>query len=577
MFVDIDVGEPTGTIVSFQRLPGGRVLALGSRENYGRAGFASDSITFILKSDDEASTWDTLSCGLPWSCGTFVFTSDTIGWLGSSTDRIYKTTDGGATWILQYSDSVHSSPIKSLSSPDGVNIFAVDGTNHVLSSRDGGEHWNSTQVDQNYSNQLPIAFASPTKGFVGGAGFSMTTDGGATWKRISKSLAGSFTTIDFISENFGMGVGGKTIYRTLDGGRSWTVLCSSTSQYFSGLDMVDSLNVWATGSDSIFHSTDGGNSWSSVFLNGDVEYMRGIQFLNSTVGIVFEVWGRDSTFNYVTTDGGESWSKRTINNRQFLPSFNKLRFTDAQHLWFVNQDGVWLSQDTARTWTVYPVDGSFEAYDFLDSANGWTALWGGQWKKMAYTTDGGRTWQLVDRPFASQTQDMFLYREHYSGGIIALAAGYDGTLTQFMQQNGYAYAIPTYTGVPLYKFASYRNGSTLHIWLAGDGMTVLHYVAYVVGVQQEARLSINSYSLFQNYPNPFNPSTLIQYTIPRQARVRLTVHDILGRQVAQLEDGVKQAGRYEVHWNASAFPSGVYFYRLQAGSFSETKKLLLLK
>jgi hypothetical protein len=84
------------------------------------------------------------------------------------------------------------------------------------------------------------------------------------------------------------------------------------------------------------------------------------------------------------------------------------------------------------------------------------------------------------------------------------------------------------------------------------------------------------FSLGQNYPNPFNPSTRIQYSLPRAAHVRLTLYDILGRQVAILADGMEESGSYQIQWNAN-LPSGIYFYRLQAGEFLETKKMTLLR
>ncbi len=89
--------------------------------------------------------------------------------------------------------------------------------------------------------------------------------------------------------------------------------------------------------------------------------------------------------------------------------------------------------------------------------------------------------------------------------------------------------------------------------------------------------SPRSFVLDQNYPNPFNPSTSIQYQIPSAARVTLVVYDMLGREVATLEDGTKQAGTYTVKFNASRLASGVYLYRLKAGNFSQAKKLLLVR
>jgi probable HAF family extracellular repeat protein len=85
------------------------------------------------------------------------------------------------------------------------------------------------------------------------------------------------------------------------------------------------------------------------------------------------------------------------------------------------------------------------------------------------------------------------------------------------------------------------------------------------------------FALYQNYPNPFNPVTTIEYAVPSISHVSLKIFNVLGREVATLVNGIKVPGVYSATWDASREPSGVYFYRLQAGLFSETKKLLLLK
>jgi hypothetical protein len=90
------------------------------------------------------------------------------------------------------------------------------------------------------------------------------------------------------------------------------------------------------------------------------------------------------------------------------------------------------------------------------------------------------------------------------------------------------------------------------------------------------------YSLSQNYPNPFNPSTTIKYSIPNvesghAPTVLLKVYDILGREVATLVNKQQKAGNYEVTFNALNLTSGVYFYRLKSGGFTQSKKMILLK
>jgi hypothetical protein len=86
-----------------------------------------------------------------------------------------------------------------------------------------------------------------------------------------------------------------------------------------------------------------------------------------------------------------------------------------------------------------------------------------------------------------------------------------------------------------------------------------------------------SYRLMQNYPNPFNQATVIGYELPRSSKVELVIYNLLGQEILVLERGRKEAGYYKVEWKASNLPAGLYFYRLKAGSFTDTKKLLLLK
>lgn len=88
---------------------------------------------------------------------------------------------------------------------------------------------------------------------------------------------------------------------------------------------------------------------------------------------------------------------------------------------------------------------------------------------------------------------------------------------------------------------------------------------------------VTEFKLMQNYPNPFNPNTTIRYTIPKASRVTLKVYNVLGQEVATLVNEEKFAGSHEIHWNANKLSSGVYFYRLKAGSFTSIKKMLLLK
>jgi hypothetical protein len=115
-----------------------------------------------------------------------------------------------------------------------------------------------------------------------------------------------------------------------------------------------------------------------------------------------------------------------------------------------------------------------------------------------------------------------------------------------------------------------------------DGVWAMK-VETTVGVEQENRNVIpNNFGLNQNYPNPFNPVTNISFTLPSQEFAKLVVYDLAGHEVRTLVNSSFGTGEHTVTWNGlgndgNLMPSGVYFYRLEAGEFSETRKLVLLK
>ena len=136
----------------------------------------------------------------------------------------------------------------------------------------------------------------------------------------------------------------------------------------------------------------------------------------------------------------------------------------------------------------------------------------------------------------------------------------------------------------------YGNGKVVHwnmggqkigadIW-SSEVRTLLRNIAsYTQGVSAvDEQVTIpQEITLRQNYPNPFNPTTSISYDLPKSHHVMVVVYNLLGQEVAVLVDAAQDAGHHTVEWNAKETPTGVYFYRLQAGSFSQVRRMLLLK
>jgi hypothetical protein len=133
------------------------------------------------------------------------------------------------------------------------------------------------------------------------------------------------------------------------------------------------------------------------------------------------------------------------------------------------------------------------------------------------------------------------------------------------------------------------NGTNINIPISGSGTYQINdfqsfnrlklFVTYnnVVSVEVNNPKIPAEFNLEQNYPNPFNPKTVIGYRLPVTGNVTLKVYDVLGSEVATLVNEYKPAGRYEVNFNAESLSSGIYFYKLRAGSYNETKKMVLIR
>lgn len=190
----------------------------------------------------------------------------------------------------------------------------------------------------------------------------------------------------------------------------------------------------------------------------------------------------------------------------------------------------WLQQSSGTNQTL-------QAVSFTDLYNGTTVAKSGI---ILNTTDGGNTWNQQNRITTNDLYDVF-----FTSPNIGTAIGEAGTIIN-----------TTYPGITS------------------------------IETEREDKPFPSGFSLSQNYPNPFNPTTKIKFSIPQNVRretanVSLKIYDVLGREIATLiNEEIRQgrtAGEYEVEFNAENLPTGIYFYRLKAGDFIQTKKMVLLK
>jgi predicted lipoprotein with Yx(FWY)xxD motif len=148
-------------------------------------------------------------------------------------------------------------------------------------------------------------------------------------------------------------------------------------------------------------------------------------------------------------------------------------------------------------------------------------------------------------------------------GFAICTAGYD-QLNPMIVSNGNLGAIVVWQ--------DYRSGNNFDIYMNG-----FNTAGIFTAVENAGTTNPLEFSLLQNYPNPFNPVTVINYQIPKTGNVKLSIYDALGKEVNILVNESQNAGNYNIEWNATAYPSGVYIYRMEAGSFVSNKKMILIK
>jgi hypothetical protein len=343
------------------------------------------------------------------------------------------------------------------------------------------------------------------------------------------------------------------------------------------LAATDSVVYAFNDSDRVCYSTDEGNTWktpSNVGVPTDV-------FLKpfAVAGTNFYLGGAgacglcDQGGVYLSTNSGASWAQRGLSNIYLLA-------TRGTNVYAVGFNGFCFSKDTASTWdTLSLLVGGYlpniNAIAFRDSEMyvGYidfppTGFSGGVFR----STNGGRQWESISAGLSHDEDwvtSLAVRGEHVFAGTTAGVYILNKDDTSWTTVG---------TGLPSppervdYLAATDSN---LYAGLVG-GIWKRPISEMVTTVSPPPTGVPTNFVLFQNFPNPFNPNTTIKYALPRVSQVSLTVYDILGRQVSVLVNERKEAGVYEVKYDGSNLASGVYFYRLQAGDFVATKRLLLL-
>jgi photosystem II stability/assembly factor-like uncharacterized protein len=452
--------------------------------------------------------------------------------------------------------AVTSYHVQIATDPDFTNLVLDDpsanSTMYELPSVDPGNtyYWHvRAQNAEGYS-----AFSETWKFMTVPDGWTMST------------LFSDLKSVFFTDERNGWAVANSRISHTSDGGIFWGWQWEHPdyTRMLEAIRFTDSLTGWIVGWDGILMKTaDGGISWNQI--EGITQQsLYSLYFVDGMHGWICGYWGTV----LATVDGGAHWVPQNSGTGSTL---KKVLFTDLQHGWMCGTE-FFRTVNGGETWEkVESAPASMVAVSFVSPSTGWAAVYGAIYR----TTDGGLTW---NRQYAAPAdaicdlKDIFFPNERTGWAVgrlgVMLTTSDGGETWQSLDFAGGRDMNSVF-------FLDDRNG-----WICGKDF-ILRTVTGGEGTAVDGPPIASSlpfgFSLSQNFPNPFNPSTTIHFSLPRSIRVRISVFNVLGDEVAVLGDGPMSAGTHEAAWNAANMPSGIYLCRMEAGPFKTVRKMFLLK
>ena len=332
------------------------------------------------------------------------------------------------------------------------------------------------------------------------------------------------------------------ILKTTDGGDNWFIVPIPVTQQIWNIYFINSSTGYASGYKTLLKTTDAGTTWVDKHFP---TFLNDIHFTDINTGYVVS----DHGHLLKTTNGGADW----VNQKPTNIRLNGVSFADANTGiavggLFNNTKNIILRTTNAGTnWIQIPYNYStcnLSSVRFVNPTTGWIV---GHCSQIIKTTDGGASW-------FNQTPPV--------NNIFFRGCFFTSALTGYIS-----------TGFPFF------SGGVGYILKTTDGGDEFGDVSIPVGIEPISNEVPAQFQLYQNYPNPFNPTTKIRFALPKNSvgQTFLSVYDILGREVQTLVNEQLKPGSYEVEWNASNYPSGVYYYKLVTSEYFETKKMILIK
>ena len=284
---------------------------------------------------------------------------------------------------------------------------------------------------------------------------------------------------------------------------------------------------------------------------------------------------------FLSTNNGTSWTEVNtgLTNTDIRSLATSPNGAGGTNLFAGTAGGIFLSTNNGTSWTEVN-SGLTNTYirSLATSPNGadGTSLFAGTFSSGVFlSTNNGTNWTEVNSGLTKTNVSSFDVSPNGTGGNNIFAGTLEGV---FLSTNNGTSWTEVNTGLTHFQVQSLAiSGTNLFAGIYGGGVWRRPLSEFITSVELLSNAQPSHFRLEQNYPNPINPSTEIIYTITKAGNVTLKVYNMLGQEIVTLVNGYQAANSYEVNFNASGLSSGVYYYRLQAGVFSETKKLVLLR
>jgi hypothetical protein len=599
----------------------------GLRNNWVRTLAVSDTDIFagtdsggVFLSSNNGDYWIPVNEGLT---NPFVNAVSAVGTnLYAATDSgLFRSTNHGTSWTLL---ALAGQKVNAVAVIDTI-LFAGTDTSGIFRSTDRGTNWTIINDPDMPAGTTAMAVISPYLFAGTGNGVFRTPNNGGYWIPVSGGMwnAGVTTLCPRGPDLFAGTYGG--MFRSSDYGVHWTLATSGLKTTVVEALASRGESLYAGGRNGIFRSTDHGETWSPVAdIWAPSLAIDGMKVYAGTWGHVFYSFDDGATWDPLPLGkaGGRVFALAAVGSELLAgtekdgvlritipaPGVGTVTTTDLQDtavyslavsgmdIFAGTKGGVFRSTNGGVNWTA--VNNGLTKSEVLalavQGANLFAGMQGGG---VFRSTNRGDLWTPVDSGVSELAVQAFaisgnnLFAGTWQGGVFLSSdngthwtAVNTGLMTSTVEPSSVVHAFAIV-------------GTDLYAGTRGGGVWRRPLSEMVVSVESTPDVLPNSFSLHQNYPNPFNPTTGIRYQVAALSGVegpgvreagsgglglgasntKLVVYDLLGREVAVLVNEKKSPGTYEVHFDGSGLASGVYIYRLMAGSFVQSRTMMLLK